>query len=125
MATFERLVIDMALAQRLAASRKERGLTQQELADIAGVHVMQVHRYETGASQPSVEVLKKLATALRVTTDELLFGKDERGPDEELRLQLEAISRLDPQEKEVVIAVLDSLLLRHDARRWTAREKAS
>ena len=75
--------------------------------------------------QPSVEVLKKLATALRVTTDELLFGKDERGPDKELRLQLEAISRLDPQEKEVVIAVLDSLLLRHNARRWTAREKAS
>jgi transcriptional regulator with XRE-family HTH domain len=122
---FERLMIDMALAQRLGALRKERGLTQQELADTASVHMMQVHRYETGASQPSVEVLKKLATALRVTTDELLFGKDERGPDEELRLQFEAICRLDPHEKQVVIEVLDSLLLRHDARRWTAREKAS
>lgn len=37
----------------------------------------------------------------------------------------EAISCLDAAEKEVVIAVLDSLLLRHDARRWTSREKAS
>ncbi len=72
-----------------------------------------------------MEVLKKLATALRVTTDELLFGKDERGPDEELMLQFEAICRLDPHEKQVAIEVLDSLLLRHDARRWTAREKAS
>lgn len=72
-----------------------------------------------------VEVLKKLAAALRVTTDELLFGKEERGPDKELRLQLEAISRLDPQEKQVVIVVLDSLLLRHDARRWIKGEQTA
>jgi hypothetical protein len=52
-------------------------------------------------------------------------SEEERGPDEELRLQFEAISRLDPDEKQVVITVLDSLLLRHDARRWTSREKAS
>jgi len=34
-----------------------------------------------------------------VTTDELVFEADERGPDDELRLQFEAISRFDPDEK--------------------------
>ena len=125
MERLERLMFDMSLADRLTALRKERGLTQQALGDLAEVHMMQIHRYESGSSQPSIEVLKKLARALRVATDELLFKKDERGPDEELRLQFEAISRLEPEEKHVVIEVLDGLLLKHDAKRWTSREKAS
>jgi len=123
--TLERLVIDVSLGKRLAALRKERGLTQQGLGEVAGVHMMQIHRYESGTSQPSVDVLKKLARALRVSSDELLFDEDERGPDEELRLQFEAISRLDDDEKQVVIEVLDGLLLKHDARRWLNKEKAS
>jgi transcriptional regulator with XRE-family HTH domain len=118
-------MLEMEFADRLSALRKERGLTQQALGDLAGVHMMQVHRYEAGASQPSIEVLKKLARALRVTTDELLFEKGERGPDDELRLQFEAISRLDENEKHTVIEVLDGLLLKHDAKRWTSRERAS
>jgi transcriptional regulator with XRE-family HTH domain len=118
-------MFDMSLANRLSTLRKERGLTQQALGDLAEVHMMQIHRYEAGSSKPSIEVLKKLARALRVSTDELLFEKDERGPDDELRLQFEAISRLDEKEKHVVIEVLDGLLLKHDAKRWTSREKAS
>ncbi len=113
----------MGFAERLSALRKKRGLTQQALGDVAGVHMMQIHRYENGASQPSIEVLKKLARALRVSADELLFDKDERGPDEELRLQFEAISHLAPEEKHVVVEVLDGLLLKHDARRWTVKDK--
>ena len=33
--------------------------------------------------------------ALSVSADMLLFGQDERGPDDDLRLQFEAASRLD------------------------------
>ena len=118
-------LIDMGFPERLAQLRKARGLTQQALADAAGVHVIQIHRYEAGSSQPGLEVIKRLAVALRTTTDELLFDQDERSPDEELRLQFEALSRLDEREKEVVIEVLDGLLLKHDAKRWITREKAS
>ena len=123
MESLERLMIEMGFADRLAGLRKQHGLTQQALGDVAEVHMMQIHRYESGASQPSLEVLKKLAKALRVSADQLLFDKAEREPDEELRLQLEAISRLDEAEKHVVMEVLDGLLLKHDAKRWTTREK--
>lgn len=124
MDTLQGLVIGVTLGRRLSALRKERGLTQQALGELTGVHMMQIHRYESGGSQPSIDVLKKLARALRVSSDELLFDEEERGPDEELRLQFEAMSRLAPEEKRVVIEVLDGLLLKHDARRWVAREKA-
>jgi hypothetical protein len=32
----------------------------------------------------------------------LLFEKDERGPDEDLKLQFEAVARLDPEENRVI-----------------------
>lgn len=108
----------MSLAERLATRRKELGLTQQSLADRAGIHMMQVHRYESGGSQPSVDALKKLAVALRVSADHLLFDQQERAPADELKLQFEAVARLDPDEKRVVQEVVESLLLKHDAKRW-------
>ena len=103
---------------RLAALRKERGLTQQALADRIGGHVQQLKRYEAGSSQPTLEVIRNLATALSVTSDQLLFGKDERGPDEDLRLQFEAVSRFDEEEKRVVRSLLEGMILKHEARRW-------
>ena len=114
----ERWVFDMGFPERLATLRKERKLTQQALADLVGIHVIQIHRYESSATQPSLEVIKKLAVALSVTTDTLLFEADERGPDEDLRLQFEAMSRLDPDEKRVVKELLEGMLLKHEAKRW-------
>jgi hypothetical protein len=56
-------------------------------------------RYEAGASQPTLDVIRKLSQALRVSADERLFGKAQRGPDEDLRLQFEAISRFNDDKK--------------------------
>jgi len=103
---------------RLAAFRKERGLTQQALAGRVECHVQQLKRYEAGSSQPTLDVIRKLATALSVTSDQLLFGKDERGPDDDLRLQFEAVSRFDEEEKRVVRSLLEGMILKHEARRW-------
>jgi transcriptional regulator with XRE-family HTH domain len=104
--------------QRLADLRKKHSLTQQQLADRIGMHVVQLRRYEAGTSQPTLDVIRKLATALQVSADMLLFGKDERGPDDDLRLQFEAVSRFDEEEKRVVRSLLEGMILKHEARRW-------
>jgi hypothetical protein len=48
----------------------------------------------------------------------LLFGKDERGPGENLRLRFEAVLRFDEEEKRVVPSLLEGMILKHEARRW-------
>ncbi len=48
------------------------------MADAVGMHITQVKRYEAGQAQPSVEILKKIATAFNVTTDWLIFEEGER-----------------------------------------------
>jgi transcriptional regulator with XRE-family HTH domain len=110
----------MEFPERLAALRKGKSLTQQTLAEKVGVHLTQIQRYESGAVQPTLDVLRRLAIALSVSADMLIFDKDERGPDDDLRLQFEAISRMSKEEKRVIKAVLDGMILKHEAQRWSA-----
>jgi transcriptional regulator with XRE-family HTH domain len=117
-------IIDMGFPDRLAVFRKERSLTQQALADIIRVHVVQIRRYEAGKTQPTLDIIRKLAIALSVSADELIFDKDERSPDEDLRLQFEAISAFDDEDKAVARTLLESLILRHQSKRWIRHEEA-
>lgn len=111
----------MHFPKRLAEIRRERGLTQQQMADKVGVHVSQYKRYEAGGSQPTIEVFQRIVLALSVSADALLFEDDERGPkDERLRLQFEAVGKLDGKEREAVQTLIDGVLLMHDARRRLA-----
>jgi transcriptional regulator with XRE-family HTH domain len=105
--------------EHLAQLRKEKSLTQPQLAEKIGVHVAQVRRYEAGTSQPTLDVIRSLAVALGVSADELLFAEDERGPSDDLKLQFEAVSRFDPEAKKVVQQVLASMILQQEARRWS------
>jgi transcriptional regulator with XRE-family HTH domain len=88
------------------------------LADKIGIHVTQIKRYEAGAAQPTLEVFCKIVLALNVSADTMFFDGDERGPDDELRLQFEAISGFDAQEKQIIREVLEGLILKHEAKRW-------
>jgi transcriptional regulator with XRE-family HTH domain len=109
---------DMDFAKRLVTARHAKGMTQQALADQVGIHVTQVRRYEAGTSQPTLDVLRALAVALSVSTDSLVFNDDERGPqDDSFRMHLEALDQLDDDEKTTVLNLIESVLLRHQARR--------
>ncbi|KFX63433.1 hypothetical protein KBK24_0117040 [Burkholderia sp. K24] len=71
--------------------------------------------------QPSADVLKRMAVALHVTADFLLFDEHERGPDTDLTLQFEAVNQFSKEEKHVVRELLEGLILKYEARRWNNR----
>jgi transcriptional regulator with XRE-family HTH domain len=110
----------MEFAARLIYLRKQKGLTQQALADAVGVHRSQIRRYEAGETYPSLDALKMLSIALGVSADALLFDADERAPGDDFRLQLDVISHLDADEQRIIREVLDGMLLKYQARRWSA-----
>lgn len=105
-------IASMSFSARIIALRKQRGLTQQSLADTSGIHVQQIKRYEAGHAQPTADALKRLALALHVTSDTLLFEEGEREPDDDLKLRFEAISAMLPGEQEVAKAVLDAIIVK-------------
>jgi transcriptional regulator with XRE-family HTH domain len=104
-------------AERLSAVRAVRSLTQQQLADAAGIHVTQLRRYEAGTAEPSLRVLRALAVALSASADELLFD-EQRGPAAgALSVALEAAEQLDPNEQAAIILVIEGLMARAAVRR--------
>lgn len=110
----------MSFAKRLHALRKEQGLTQKALADMAGTHLTQIQRYESGETQPNLDALKKLALALHVTTDTLVFDEGEREPADDLKLAFEAVSQFNDVDRAVAKKVLIGLIMQHQNKRLMA-----
>lgn len=56
----------------LKRAREKRGMTQEQLAHKVGVHLVTISRIETGTRQPSMDLLQRLAKALKVKVGDLL-----------------------------------------------------
>jgi hypothetical protein len=69
------------------------------------------------AAARRLDVIRRLAVALQVSSDVFIFGADERGPDRDLRLQFKAISKSAPEGKKVIEALLEGMILKHEAKR--------
>ena len=110
----------MSIAIRLVKLRREHLLTQPQMADRVGLHVNQIRRYESGSAQPSLEALKKIAIAMSITTDWLIFGEDERGPDDDLRLQFEAVSQFSEDDKRAIKALLEGMIIKHQTKQMVS-----
>ncbi|QHI68778.1 helix-turn-helix domain-containing protein [Tichowtungia aerotolerans] len=64
-------MIKKQLGQKICALRKEKGMTQEVLAEASSYSVEFISFVERGINAPSVEGCERLATALGVTLSEL------------------------------------------------------
>ena len=69
--------MDMTIGKRIALLRKEKGLTQEDLAEHMGVSPQAVSKWENDQTCPDISALPKLSKLLDVTVDELLSGREE------------------------------------------------
>lgn len=65
----------MKFNERLRAIRKEKGLTQAELAEKAGIAVNSVRLYEAGARLPKLDTIARMAVAMGLTANDLIAGQ--------------------------------------------------
>lgn len=63
-----------AIGKRIARRRKELGLRQVQVCEMAGINDKYLSCIERATSIPSLEVIMKLALALDTTPDEFLTG---------------------------------------------------
>lgn len=86
--------------ERIRALRKERGLNQDQLAELASLNRVTVAKYEAGRVEPGAQALARIADALEVSTDALL-GRSEEIP--------KAVSRPATVEARIVSGGMDKL----------------
>ena len=66
----------MEFNEKLQELRKQKGLTQEELAEILFVSRTAVSKWESGRGYPNIDSLKAIAKFFQVTVDELLSGEE-------------------------------------------------
>ncbi len=102
------------MGQRIARMRKERGLTQQQLAKKIGVTQTVISSYEIGRLAMSGEMVARLALALNVSSDRILglngTQKTESAASVRILRRLGKIASLPAAQKKVVLKTIDVML---------------
>ena len=102
------------LGQRIARIRKERGYTQVELAERIGIIQSLVSAYEKDKLRLTAEMTIRFATALEVSTDDLLRPKgakvSHRRPSRRVLRRLEQIESLPPSQQTAVLRTIDAFV---------------
>ena len=71
----------MTFGERLIERRREKGFNQKEFAAALGVTPTRLNYWEKNKREPDVEMLKKIASILEVSTDELIgLPSQDAGP---------------------------------------------
>lgn len=92
------------IGQRIRKYRKAKGLSQEQLAERAGISVPHMSHIETGNTKLSLPVLVEIAAALEVQTDDLLFDAPRESG--RLRGELEALlDRCDASQMQILLEV--------------------
>ena len=107
------------LGQRIKATRKERGLTQKELAQRMGFSYQQLNKYEGGFSVPSADQLQSFSEKLDVSADFLLTGQHPNSTSPtNLRLaeRLRLAEKFPADDQETVIKLLDAMIVQYRAK---------
>ena len=101
----------MATGKFISQKRKEKSLTQEQLAEKLGVSNKTVSKWETGKCMPDYSVVKTLCDELEITVSELMDGekseeKSVRTYDEEQIMDLLKKTQNLEKQKELLYGIL-------------------
>ncbi len=100
---------DMSFGKTLAAERKKKGFSQDELAKKVGTISVTIGRYERDEIKPSIDIATKIADALEVSLD-YLTGKTNIELDNGIIKRVVEIQNLPDEDKKHILYTLDGLL---------------
>ena len=96
------------LGKRIARRRKQLGLKQSEVNEMAGLSDKYLSNIERAVSIPSIDVLMKLCDVLKTTPDHLLLGTSSSPNSKVNYLHVHnLLSRLDDKQIQLAIGFIE------------------
>ncbi|MCK4818352.1 helix-turn-helix transcriptional regulator, partial [bacterium] len=111
-------------SENLARIRREKGISQKDLADRSGISSRMIAHYEKHVSHPALEKIERIAETLNVSIAELLgFTSITKNSEASVSLsnintrtlkQLKKIIRLNPIDRSTIYKMVDGLLQKEE-----------
>lgn len=99
----------ISFGDRLSEVRKQKKISQADLAKKIGVHGAVIGRYERNEVKPSIEIASQIAKSLDVSLD-YLVGNSDLILDNTLINRVQSIQQLDSENKSHLYALMDAFL---------------
>lgn len=109
----------VSFGDNLKRLRTEKNISQGELAGLIGMHSTHISRYERDLTQPTLEVIKKIAEALNISADTLIYGPQEEQAktkikDKDLLTMFSKVQTLDKTDVTCIKNMLNAYILKTD-----------
>ena len=98
----------MSIGENIKRIRRDKGLTQGQLAQESKLGLNLISRLERDATNPKLSSIYKLMNALNCTADALLLDDNISGLPTILKASLERISSLGEEDQKAIIHVIDN-----------------
>lgn len=102
------------VGKRIKTLREEKNLSQSGLGKITKINPHHISKYENGVVEPTINNLKKLAVALSVTIDYLVFDGKRKEKIEDfdpvMKEQLLTISKMKKEDQKVINCLIDAFI---------------
>lgn len=98
------------LGERIAARRRELGLKQWQVNDMAGLSDKYLSNIERATSVLSVDVLMKLCSALDTTPDALLLGTTVEDESDRTKMIANKVRKMNDTQTRLAVSFMDWIL---------------
>lgn len=94
-----------SIGKRISNTRKERGYTQEKLAELANISIQFLSDIENNKKSMTITTLKNLADCLNVTTDFIIYGKTNSEKTSAIHATLDTLSDIEKKQAEKLLNI--------------------
>lgn len=107
----------MTLGEKIRQIRSEKGLSQAALEKISGVNSKLLSKYENERIVPTADTLKKIAVALEISTDYLIFENAPKSglsklTDLDLFEKFLQVEQMTPENRNMIKNLIDAVIIK-------------
>ncbi|MCJ1807860.1 transcriptional regulator [Flavobacterium covae] len=99
----------MDFGNLISELRKQKGISQTDLASQLGIHKNVLGRYERSEVFPSIDIARKIADILDVSLD-YLTGKEDVQIDKTASTRILEVSKFEEQDRNHIYSVIDAFI---------------